>query len=87
MIVDGKTNEQIAHTLNVSLKTIEARCSLIFRKLGISEVEASAQPNLRVATVILWVNSLEKFSQARDVAPIDWPPPDSTQPSTRSTLR
>ncbi|MCA1705684.1 MAG: response regulator transcription factor [Actinobacteria bacterium] len=87
LIVDGKTNEQIAHTLNVSPKTIEARCSLIFRKLGISEVEASAQPNLRVATVILWVNSLEKFSQARDVAPIDWPPPDSTQPISRSTLR
>ncbi len=75
MIVDGKTNEQIAHILNVSPKTIEARCTLIFRKLGISEVDASAQPNLRVATVILWVNSLEKFSQVRDVAPIDWPPP------------
>lgn len=86
LIVDCKTNEQIAHILNVSLKNIEARCTRIFRKLGISEMDASEHPNQRVAAVILWVNSLEKFSHVRDIAPIDWPAPDPTQPISRSTL-
>lgn len=83
LIVDGKTNKQIGHILNVSLKTIERWCTAIFCKLGISEVDASEQPNQRVAAVILWVNSLEKFSQVQDVAPIGWPAPDPTQPISR----
>lgn len=84
LIVDCKTNEQIAHSLHVSTKTIDARCTTIFRKLGISEVDASEQPNRRVAAVILWVNSLEKFSHVRHLAPIDWPAPDPTWPMSRS---
>jgi DNA-binding NarL/FixJ family response regulator len=81
LIVAGKTNEQIAYELNVSRKTIDARCTAIFRKLGIGEADLSEKPNQRVALVVLWINSLEKFQRARAVTPIGWPAPNPGAPA------
>ncbi len=75
LVVEGKTNKQIAEELNVSPKTVHTRVSAIFRKLGITEVEASETPNRRVTLIIEWITSTEKFQRARAVAPIDWPVP------------
>lgn len=75
LIVEGLTNEQIAAQCHFSLKAIEAKISAIFRKLGLSDSDAQQRPNLRVKAVMLWVDSLQKFRDAKHVEPVDWPAP------------
>lgn len=73
-VVEGMTNGQISEELNISVKAVEARLTSIFDKLGLTDADGARHPNRRVATVLMWVNGLERFRLARDVPPIDWPP-------------
>jgi DNA-binding NarL/FixJ family response regulator len=76
LIIEAKTNKQIAHELNLSIQAVNARITAIFAKLGITDYDTAEQPNRRVALVVLALTSLEKFRQAREVTPIDWPAPE-----------
>jgi DNA-binding NarL/FixJ family response regulator len=80
LVVEGKTNRQIAQELTVSPKTVHARVSAIFRKLGITEVEEPETPNRRVTLILEWITRTEGFQRARAVAPVDWPAPGPGAP-------
>jgi predicted ATPase/DNA-binding CsgD family transcriptional regulator len=58
LIADGLSNEAIAGRLHVSVRTVEAVCATIFRKLDLAE---QPETNRRVRAAVLYVN------HARDI--------------------
>lgn len=74
-MVEGHTNEAIAAIFGVSVKAIDTRCTAIFRKLGIADLNAPDKINRRVTAVVHYIKNLEKFRYVWDIPPIDWPPP------------
>ncbi len=58
LIADGLSNEAIAGRLHISVRTVEAVCATIFRKLDLAE---QAETNRRVRAAVLYVN------HARDI--------------------
>jgi ATP/maltotriose-dependent transcriptional regulator MalT len=53
LIAEGLSNEAIAERLHVSVKTVEAWCTAIFRKLGLDE---RPELNRRVRAAVLYIN-------------------------------
>ena len=53
LIADGLSNEAIAARLHVSVRTVEAVCATIFRKLDLAE---QPETNRRVRAAVLYVN-------------------------------
>ena len=53
LIADGLSNEAIAGRLHVSVRTVEAVCATIFRKLDLAE---QPETNRRVRAAVLYVN-------------------------------
>jgi len=68
--------------------TTEARLTDIVHRLGIGDAGGSRQPNRRVSAVLLWVNGLKRFRNAKEIKQFECPavPPESgaATPTTES---
>ena len=69
LIADGLSNDAIAARLHVSVRTVEAVCATIFRKLDLAE---QPETNRRVRAAVLYVNPCVRHpGRADHPAPVD----------------
>lgn len=91
LMAEALPTKLIADRARLSVSTVTGYISSIFRKLGLpSTSEADRGVNSRVAAVVHYMRSMEKYRIIQDVKPMDWPPPArlrACEPANRDLLR